>query len=513
MNPTLSFYFTLLLRRAHWIVLIFGVFTAASLTVARILPPVYEARTQMLIEPPQIPTNLAASTVQTNPVQEMQIIEQRLMTRVNLTEIARTEGAFRDIGTMSPDDVVQGMRSATRIRRSTGRGQANLMTIIFESDRAQVAASVVNRYVTIVLQDNVESRTDRAGKTLEFFEVEVERLGYELERRSAEILTFNNDNSDALPTTLPFRLGQQGAVQARIAVLERDINNLVDQRARLVEIFQTTGTLSTVVAIPRTAEQQKLAQLEQQLSDALVIYSSENPKVKLLKAQVARQTEIVSEQAGLSQQNTQGSTMSILDVQLADMDARVAVFQADLEIGRVALDAVVETIRRTPAVQIQLDALNRDYANIQQQYNTAVNGLAKAATGERIELLSKGQRITVIDPATVPSSPARPDRKMIAAGGSLTGLALGFALILGIELLNNSIRRPIEISQRLGITPLAALPYLRTPMELVARRASMMGVFLAVVIGIPAVLFAIHTYYLPLDLIYERIAGRIGRIL
>lgn len=512
MKATIAFYLTILLRRVHWIILIFAIFTAMSVTIARILPPVYVSGTTLLVEPPQIPQNLAATTVQITPQEELQIIRQRLMTRVNLIDIARSEGVFQDMGTMSLDEVERQMRDATIITQNTGRNQATLMGLRFESDRATVAANVVNRYVTLILQENVRQRTEQAGNTLDFFESEVDRLGDELERQSAAILDFNNQNSDALPSTLNFRMNQQGTLQARAAVLERDIANLIDQRERLLEVFNATGSVAQATGMPQSPAQAKLAQLEQQLNDALAIYSENNPKVKLLQAQIEQQAAIVQEQVGIPAQSG-GTGLSILDVQLADIDARVEVFRNDLADTQAQLDALSETIDRTPGVQIQLDALNRDYMNIQQQYNQAVAGLSRAATGERIELLAKGQRISVIDPATVPANPDRPNRTLIAAGGSLVGLLLGIALALGLELLNNSIRRPVEITSKLGITPLATIPYMRTPMEMVARRAMLTAVFLFIVVGIPTLLYAVHTYYLPLDLIYDRIASRIATIL
>lgn len=517
MKATISFYITLFLRRVHWFILIFGIIAAASVTIARILPPVYLASTRLLVEPPQIPSQLAASTVQTSAQEELQIIEQRLMTRVNLLEIARSEQVFDEIGTMSPDEVVRGMRDATRIRRSAGQGQATLMNLSFESPSASVAANVVNRYVTLILQDNAALRAGRAGTTLEFFEVEVERLGNELEEKSAAILDFNNANADALPSTLGFRLTQQTNIQSRLAVIDRDIANLRDQRQRLVDVFQNTGTVSTQNQQNLTPEQRKLAQLEDQLNSALAIYSQENPRVKILQAQIAAQREVVRNQAGVQQQQAADqeaeSVASILDIQLADIDNRILALENEKTDAKAQLDKLIETIERTPSVQIALNALNRDYNNIQQQYNNAVSGLSKAATGERIELLAKGQRISVIDPATVPNRPDRPNRLMIAAGGSAFGAFLGLAVIAALEFLNNSIRRPVEITRKLGITPLATVPYVRTPFEMVTRRAGFVVLLATLMIGIPALLYAIHTFYLPLDLIYERIASRLGTIL
>jgi len=217
-------------------------------------------------------------------------------------------------------------------------------------------------------------------------------------------------------------------------------------------------------------------------------------------------------QAGITT-GTPNQPSSILDVQIADIDSRIAVFNDQLIQTREQLAGVEDSIERTPKVQIQLDALNRDYQNTQQQYNAAVNGLAKSAQGERIELLAKGRRIAVIDPATVPSKPDRPNRLLISFGGSALGAFLGLALIAGLEFLNSSIRRAADITRGLGITPIVTVPYVRTPMELVVRRAVFVTAFAVLVIGIPAALFALHTYYLPLDLIYERFATKIGTLL
>jgi hypothetical protein len=65
----------------------------------------------------------------------------------------------------------------------------------------------------------------------------------------------------------------------------------------------------------------------------------------------------------------------------------------------------------------------------------------------------------------------------------------------------------------LGITPIATIPYIRTPLELVTRRAVFVALFAFVVIGLPAALFAIHTYYLPLDLLVDMVITRLERLI
>lgn len=512
MKNTLAFYTAIFLRRIHYFLIVFLLVSAASLTLARILPPVYTSQTALLVESSQIPTNLAEPTVQTGAAEELQIIEQRLMTRINLLDIARSQNVFDDMGSMTADEIVRRMRQNTDIRRSAGRGQATLMDVSFSSDNGRTAANVVNQYVTIILQDNAESRADRAGDTLQFFETEVERLGVNLKVQSAKILEFKNANSKALPDTLVYRLNQQSALQARLATVERDMAALNEEKRRLNEIFAATGQIGTAAGSNLTPDQRQLAKIQDDLRRALALYTPEHPSVKVLEAQLIQQRAIVTGQSADTGANTATPT-TMLDITLAGIDARVDLLTTQGQRITTELADLVETIDKTAANSIILAALDRDYANIQQQYNTAVNGLSKAAIGERIELSSRGQRIAVLDPATVPDKPASPNRLLIGAGGTLLGAFLGFGLIAALEFLNNSIRRPTEITQRLGITPIATVPYIRTPMELVIRRATFVLVFAFVIIGVPAALFAIHTYYLPLDLIYDRVAERIGTLI
>ncbi len=164
-----------------------------------------------------------------------------------------------------------------------------------------------------------------------------------------------------------------------------------------------------------------------------------------------------------------------------------------------------DSIERTPEISVAIESLERDYANIQTQYNQAASRLATAAQGERIELLSKGERITVIENASVPSTPTSPNRPMIAGAGAAAGVVLGTALIFLFELLNQSIRRPIDLERQLGVTPIATLPYIRTRREVIWKRLILIAIMAVVVIGGPAIIYAVHTYFMPIDVLVDRI--------
>jgi uncharacterized protein involved in exopolysaccharide biosynthesis len=507
MKDLVKFYWSIFLRRLpYFLIVAIGVGTA-SVIIARSLPPAYVASMRLIVESPRIPTELAASTVLTPAEEQLQIIEQRLMTRANLLDVANRLQVFENQGEMLPDQIVEAMRGHTKIFSSAGRNEAALMTLVFEADTGPKTAAVLNEYLTLIQQEDVASRTGRAGQTLEFFEQEVARLSEELAKRSAKVLAFKSENADALPETLDYRLNQQTLLQERLAQLAREVSGLDEQRGRLVQIFESTGQVTGTVGPAQTPEEEQLEALRSELNQALAVYSAENPRVKMLEARVAQLEKAVSAQP-MPTEEVESTGNSLLDVQLAEIATRRAILEQQRADTATQLERLNDTIARTPPNSIQLDELQLDYENIQRQYNTAVDRLSQASTGERIEVMARGQRISVIDPPAVPDKPAKPNRTMIAGGGGLFGILLGLGLVVLLEILNRSIRRPEELVAKLGITPLATIPYIEMPGR--SRRWGRIVLLLIVLLGVPAAIYAVHTYYQPLDLLAQRIMSKFG---
>lgn len=507
MKSTLKFYWSIFLRRSPYFLIVAILVASVSVIVARSLPPVYESQMRLIVESPRIPSELAASTVRTPAEEQLQIIEQRLLTRANLLRVANELKVFDDQPRMLPDQIVRNMRARTSIRSSAGRNEAALMTLTFEATSGEKAAGVLNQFLTMIQQEDVESRTVRAGQTLEFFEQEVSRLSEELATRSARILEFKSDNIDALPESLDYRLNQQTLLQQSLNSLDRELTSLDEQRNRLIQIFESTGQVSGAAGAAQTPEQRQLEALKSQLNEALAVYSPENPRVKMLEARIEQLEKTVGAQAA-SDEPTEGTGNSLLDVQLAEIAARRSVLEQQRDDTEKQLGTLSETISKTPTNAIQLDELELDYENVQRQYNIAVDRLSQASTGERIEVMARGQRISVIEPPAVPNQPSKPNRTVIAAGGGIFGIILGLALVVLLEVLNRSVRRPEELVNKLGITPLATIPDYGTPGG--SRRWGRIVLLVAVLILIPIAMYVIHEYYQPLDVIVQRVMNRLG---
>ena len=514
MTGTMSFYLRLAVRRAPVMLLLFLVSSVLGVLLAMRLPTTYETAARLIVQPQQISEDLATSTVQINALEEVRILQEQLLTRANLLDIANDHNVFENQRQMLPGDIVASMRDATQIRASGGGGRGGpqpvLVSVQFNARSPQIAANVVNDYVTRLLAENARVRAGAAGETLEFFEQEVERLDTELDLRSAAITEFQRANADALPDDQPFRLSRVTLLQERLAAVERESRNLEDTRRRTVEIFEATGRLGPAAEASLSPAERELAELERNLARALTIYSETAPQVLQITRRIEALRAEVAAETGTSGASTDTGPEALLALTLAEIDARIeaaAVQRAEIETELVRLE---DAIARTPQNTITLQGLQRDYENARGQYDAAVQRLSQASVGERIEVSARGQRITLIEPAPVPTSPASPNRMMIAGIGVGIGLALAAGFFLLMELLNSTIRRPSEITAKLGITPLAVLPYMESRRERLLRQAGRVAAALIVLAGVPAALWAIDTYYLPLDLLADRMLDRLG---
>lgn len=511
----LKFYLSIFMRRLPYFLVVATIVSAISFAVALSLPPAYESQMRLVVEAPQIPEDLARSTVRTPALEQLQIIEQRLMTRANMLDIARRLDVLPQADEMSPDDIVRAMRSRTAISTTSGRSAATMMTVSFEAGQARKAADVMNEYLNIIQATDAEFRRGRAGETLEFFAQEVSRLGDELSENSARIVAFKQENTDALPESLDFRLSKRSELRERMVIAERDVSRLKGQRDRLVELYETTGRtdLETLQSPPSQSELQ-LQQLETELSQALLIFSEENPKVKLLRGRInILQAEIDESRAvPISSTANADSTAApnLIDIEIGEVDVEIALLQEQTAALADEVATITATIERTPEVSVTLEEMERNYALIQNQYRAAEERLARAQTGDLIESRSRGQRVAVIEQPNVPNSPTKPNRVLIAGGGTAFGITLGIGLVVLIELMKSSIRRPEDLVSRFGISPFTTVPYIRTQQQVFVQRGIKLLMVLSIVIGIPALIYAMHIYYLPVDLVAEKVMNRLG---
>nr|HMS95684.1 lipopolysaccharide biosynthesis [Tabrizicola sp.] len=227
---------------------------------------------------------------------------------------------------------------------------------------------------------------------------------------------------------------------------------------------------------------------------ALVLFSPENPRVRALQTQVAALEEAVDEQLGGGL--GEGLT-SAFDVQIADIDGQIDFLAEQKALLEKELAEIEASIAATPANAIVLGQLRSDYDNLRVQYDQATQSLADARMGDRIEVTARGQRITLVERAAIPSSPSEPNRKLIVAAAFGAGVVLAAALLFVLEVLNSTVRRPAELVTALDIKPFGTVPFLVNRTDTLRERKTLGLGIVAILLGLPVVLYLVYIVVIP----------------
>ena len=326
MIDDIKFYWHLVLQRLPLMLPLVIICSILGLLVAIRLPATYETNALLLVESAIVEGERQDSR---STAEEIQIIRERLLTRSNMLDIAFEFDVFEDYSSRTPEEILNAMRNATDISSRGGRDQATTIRVSFTARSGQIAADVVNEYVSHIMNTSVERRTGVADETLEFYQQEAERLSAELSRRSAQITQFQTENADALPAEQGFRLERQAVLQERIANMRRELSSFIDQRVRLIQIYEQTQQLPSL-QVNLSPNQLLLRELEEQLEDLRLVYTDTAPQVQNLQRRVEQVRGRVAAETGQTADNVALSQSEILfNEQLRQIDTQIS----DLETG------------------------------------------------------------------------------------------------------------------------------------------------------------------------------------
>lgn len=299
------------LRHIVLLALILATGVAASLFYAVSLPREYEAVAVIQIEQAQVqaPTFGAASTANARTLQQLQIIEQRVMSRDNLLDIIERENLFAEVPGMTDGQKVLALRLAAGVTRVTDPALAwrpdvipTALSITVRLGDPDTAARVANTLVNNVLDQNKTRREVQASETLAFFESEESRVGQEIIALETRIATFKRANLDSLGSGL---LSQRDV----LAVLRQE---RLDLEREIIELNTgSRGVRNTVVENSLAQLREQVALLDVQIAAASARIQSA-PEIELELSGMERELQKLTDQYQVITRNQAEAEMSLM---------------------------------------------------------------------------------------------------------------------------------------------------------------------------------------------------------
>lgn len=560
---------TLLKRRLR--LFIFTVVVMVSLGIALIytLPPVYESTGTVLVESQQIPSEFVQSTITSAAEERIRLIEQRVVVRSRLQEVLDKFELYQEGGAnASLTDRIDRLKenltinienvSSANSRRRNSFEDSVVFSLTFSDQSPDIALRITNEFITLFLEENVRSRTERAVDTTEFLTQELERLEEQLFERDEAVILFKRENARALPEHLNLHFSMLERAKADLVQTQSDARLLqADLRLLETEISALQSGRNDEDSQTLFTPQKELVDLQTSLSQLRLQYKDNHPEVisvldriRVLRERIrlidlgqelaeeiaktearilelnasgtARTSEIDRLETKASQLNQELSEISsdeyeAIDKSLALDTARLEVAKSSIitQLGELDSDTrryrgeirdLEQRIQLTPRVESELRALERDYRQTLSQFQDLQQKKQEAELAQNLEEDQKAERFLLIDPPIRPENPTKPNRIKLMALLIVGVIGASSALIFGKDVLFGSLLSARHFKHILGDVPVASVPYITLTMEDHRRRI----VLIALILGLPVLAIAtaltIHVFVRPLDSILLKLA-------
>ena len=509
-----SDYVEILKRRKKPMLFVAGAILLVTLLTLLFWPPTYRSTATILIEEQEIPRDLVRSTITSYAAQQIEVINQRIMTMTNIMSLVDKFKLYHENGKLSRprmevaaefrDAVSLNLVSANVIDPQSGKPtEATIaFTLSFDYHGAVQSQKVTNELVTLYLNENLRARSQQSANTSDFLLAEANALKDQLVELESNLAEFKERNEGSLPELYNFNITAVERTEREMLEVSLRIQEL---EKRKIELGSDLAQLSpsAPVALPSgemvLSDSDRLKSLQSEYRKKSALYHDSHPDVRRLKREIddlKAATGISSDRADvLRSLDGARDELAQLKSKYADDNARVTaqqrvISQLEEEVanssgsGRAAapdnpayvlLNTQIQSasseiaslkkkqgkltakiashearILRAPAVEKDYKALLRDYDNATLKYQEIKAKQMEANLAQNLEQDRKGERFTLIDPAQRPIDPVSPNRMALLFVGLVLSAAGGLAAATVLELTDASVRGEKALTEVLG---------------------------------------------------------------
>jgi uncharacterized protein involved in exopolysaccharide biosynthesis len=431
------------------------------------------------------------------------------------------------------------------------RGQsveaAVAFTLAFKSPDPAISQNVAEELVNLFLSENQRSGTSRTMDVSELLMASLSEAEEQLFAAETKLAEFKANNEGALPELYQLNLTVINRSEQQLSDTDRRLQELrqrklqlsselaslspsapvtlptgetimsdrdrlrallIDYRRKsaiyeaghpdLLRLEQEIETLQGLVGEAQSYSliREQLQQERDKLASMRDRYSEDHPDIKNTESAIV---QLESQLAGIDPSSVSEGVIAdnpayiLINTQLQSTDLEI---ESLLEKRRELLATISEhenLIRQAPRVEMQYEMLLRDANNARTKYNDLQAKLRAADVAMDVEQEITGQRFTVIEPPAFPVKPEPRNRILIMLLGLIVAGGVAGALVVGVELMDTTIRSKKELSKIVGVPPLVVIPYLDNSAD-VAHSRSQLYYLLAAFFAVTALLILYVVY-------------------
>lgn len=449
------------LRRRLLIAVTAATCLVAASAVALVKKSIYEASTEIIVRPQNIPKDFIKPTVNQDLSKVVKTLSQQIMSRSRLQkiieefdlypEIRRTEGSLEAIEAMRRSIIVESW-------------SADSFKIIYRGTDPIVVRDVANTLASLFIQENLRSREQEAQTITEYLEKELARAQQELEQTEAEIRRFQEENMGALPSQEQAIANTLGNLISQYQTLSEQIRSAQNRKLILSGQMRDAAREASMgrstddsVYVPARIE---LARARKRLETLQRAFTEDHPQVISAK-ELVRQLEVKAraEKRNPPPAEAVNPSESLL-AEMHSTDREIQALSAERTTVQKRMGQYEAMMSKIPKVAEQFASLRRKYEFAQSTYNDLRTKADEARRSQQMEERQKGEQFEIVDKAVIPAQPRHPRKHELVLAGLIAGLGLGFALSFARTFFDPTFRARSDLAAAVPLPVLSSIPKL-----------------------------------------------------
>ncbi len=421
-----------------------------STVVAYFMQDTYVSRALVRIVPQQISDNLVQNISSQQLVDHINGMAESILSRNTLSNLINTYHLYRsDLKSEPMEDVINKMKTSVAIKPTQGIANVSgkgvpAMEIDFTYSDAHLAKAVCDDIVSRFMSQNNEDSLASQEAAHQFLNDEFERANRTLAAIDTKLADFRTRNAGRLPEQMELNVQQMNALSQRSAQLNDAVNRNNEQKMFIESAMRMAkDRLSAIKEVtPQSqARNERVLELDRQIQDMQTRiedlkdrYTDNFPDLQTARQQLSVLQKQREEAEKEKPAKATGTPVESPIIAKERQDAQNQIDQLQTQLKANSMEA--QNIARqmsTVNSDIQgyqgrlegVPASEKEYAELMHErdlakthYDDLENKRHASGISMDMERRKQGEALEILETASLPASPTKPQRAMIIPAGT-----------------------------------------------------------------------------------------------
>lgn len=483
---SLQDFMSFLVRRRWWVLAPFIALSCLVAILTKELPKLFVSESLVIVKPRDVPENFVMDLNSNTGQQRLKSIQQMVLSRTNLIAILdEFETNMPDLRMLSRDEAVQRLRNQINIRFSVepdARGAMNVIyfTITCQDKNPQMAQLIVQRLTKWFLQREQEERAGKVAGTTDFLQTELQKKDTDLVTSDTNLVALKTRHLEELPERLDSNHRELDRLNADKRANTDALSRLASTRLGYEQLMAHVPEFLDAPPRPAALQEAKeknpyidiYLRRKAEYQEARAGRDETHPDVRYAKARLDRARGEVpadllealdnpkppEKPVEVASDKYKNPAYTSFENEMRNLKTEYDIRVAERQVIEDAIARVKRRVDNTPRIELALNPVIRDNADLRKQRDELKNDLTKARLSESLETRQQGSQFVVQDTANLPTESGKPNKWAVLGVGCLASLALAIAFAFVVDLARQRVWTQSEIESLWGVPVMVDIP-------------------------------------------------------